>query len=173
VPYIKRVTAAGLLLANADALVGNPQAVPLTGIITGASLSFHSFRTGNSIVEGPFLSTRAASFAVGVIGPDIYLNVIDDVLALSGDGGAAGFLGRLVNLKDTIKALGGALELSRTEEVVRGCVLDQNPDCKEILIRDGFKVVHSGGGFPAPVLVIVTDLANYRTYFGVYPFFPN
>ncbi len=173
VPHIKNLVAAGLLVATADAIVGNPQAINLTGIITGASLSFHKFLAGNTIVEAEFLSDKPTSYEVGVVGPNSYLDAINDLLAVANASNAGEFLGNLANLKATADAAESSFELARVAQVVRGCILDQNPNCKEILLRDGFKVVHSNGPFPAPVLVIITDLDNYKTYSGVFPFFPN
>lgn len=173
IPHIKNLVAANLLFGQAELLVGNPEAIQITGLITGASTSFHRFLVGNTAVEAPFVTTEASSFLAGVIGPDSYLQAINDLQAVASASNPGEFLGRLRNLKDTAEALGAAFTPSRTEEIVRGCVFDQNPECKQMLIRDGFKVVHNSGPFPAPVLVLITDEANFKTYYGVFAFFPN
>ncbi len=173
VPYIKEVVASGLVLATADALVGNPQALPLAGIVTGASVSFHSFRIDPSIVEGMFQSNVPSDYEIGVVGPDAFDVAIDALMNLASVDSPQAFLEAYQGMQDTVTELGFAFRLARPSEVIRGCLFESNPDCREISLQGGFPVVHSSGSFPAPVVVIVTDNVTFETHFGVFAFFPN
>ena len=172
-PHVKRIVASGLLLQQADALVGDPAAQDLVALISGASVSFHNFLAPDTVVEGFFESDDPLAYQAAVIGPDAFQAALDALTNLASARNPLKFSQALDEVKRIGESSAAGYQLSRPHETLRGCLFDANPDCSQLVIGDGFKVVHSSGAFPAPVLVIITDTAALQTHAGVFAFFPN
>lgn len=148
----------------------------IPGIVTGASLSFHSFKLGNSIIE----SNSAAEFPDGniviLIGPTLLADV---QAALSGLGVSFGNLREVreayENVRDTAQAARDALSQNYTQLIpdqsVNGCVFSGVIGCRQLGFSDGIPSVYGTGQFPAPVLMLVYNAVTGEISLGNYLFF--
>ncbi|MCC5867740.1 MAG: VCBS repeat-containing protein [Gammaproteobacteria bacterium] len=133
------------------------QVESVEGIITGASLSFHNFYVGNSIIESRFAGGVPAQTSIVLIGPDLFQQTVDFV----------------DNLNDqTVQSVGDAMGNFRqlidnsnppAGQSLNGCVFTSLP-CRQLVLPDGFPSVYTdtGNPFPAPVLIITYNAATGR-----------
>ncbi|RLA23171.1 MAG: hypothetical protein DRQ61_04530 [Gammaproteobacteria bacterium] len=167
VPIIKQVTSSVAVMKKANALIEQRGAESLEGIITAASLSFHFFNVENSVIEVVGLSDDARAFEIKVIGPDKYEAILD--ILTGGPKPSPKALKKLID--DTTKGVGEQVGIGT--ELMRGCILTLDPQCSQVIVGFGFPVVHTSGGFPGGVLVMLEDISYGRLFLGVYAFFPN
>lgn len=178
-PIVKQVVK-NLQNLAAEGLLQNffePAAIP--GIVTGASLSFHSFGLGNSIIEAYSWAEHASGNRVQLIGPTLVADLFD---AVSGVRDV-----RFNNAREVRRSVRAVREAATSAAgVVRdgfaevypsstlaGCVFDSAPDCRQLGFTDGFPTVHTGGSFPGPVLFIVYDAVSGNVSIGNFLFFPT
>ncbi len=173
-PQVTRLLSSAGVLVTADAIRAQMSPIELSAIITGASQSFHTFELDGSIVEGIELTNAPQALQVTAIGPDLFQNVLDFVGENDPPTDVRGALDYADGLREAVSdGLGAGVRDAETSAVLRGCFFDQNPDCGQIVLTDGFPSVHSNGQFPAPVLILVQDNATGQLYMGVYAFFPG
>ncbi|MEZ5552896.1 MAG: putative Ig domain-containing protein [Pseudomonadales bacterium] len=173
VPYVTRLISTAGVLSEFDALQQEHEVTPLVAIISGASQSFHVFRAGNSIIEATDLSRDGRAFNIKLIGPDRYQAWLD----FATDFEVPTSFQELAELDQAAaEAAAGSLEgtqQTRSNQVLRGCFFDQVNDCSQVVLGNGFPIVHRSGAFPAPAIVILTDRVTGRIHASVYPFFPQ
>ncbi|MDA0738513.1 MAG: PASTA domain-containing protein [Nitrospirae bacterium] len=173
IPHITRLLSSTAILAEANALREEQGAQDLVGIITAASLSLHIFETENSVIEVAGVSNDARAFQVQVIGPDKYQVWLDFVTGAEKPGSVK-------EAAELAKAAGDAAADSQNgtqtavaNNILRGCILEQNLSCSQLVLGFGFPVVHKSGAFPGPVIVILRDVSAGKLYASVYAFFPK
>ena len=169
-PYLGDVAKAMGALIAADALQTYANAGSLAGIITGSSLAIHVFDIDNSVIEGiGFDTLLPEGNSVLMIGPELVddaIGVINAALPNAQD---------LKDLNGIRDAIIGAIEAadafntsfdeanSSPSQGLRGCLLDNSSSCRQLVYPDGFKSVYkvsSGPALPAPVLIVVQNLAG-------------
>ena len=151
----------------------------IAALVTGASLSFHTFSLGNSIIEAQTTSTHKDGLIVLAIGPTLLGDLSD---ALSGVQGV-----QFTTLRDTVESIqqiknaaeeaneavqNGYAEFN-ADSVLDGCVFDNSATCRQLGFSAGIPVVHTSGSFPGPVLLIVYDAVSGQISLGNFLFFPN
>jgi hypothetical protein len=168
----QNLIAEGVLLAYTDS-------VAIPGIVTGASLSFHSFQSGHSIVEAFSAGQFASGHEVQVVGPELVAKIFDAIKGVKDV--------RFSSMKEahkavkTIKsavagvsaALKEQYKIVYPDQLMTGCVFIGAPNCQQLGFSAGLPVVHTSGGFPAPVLLIVHDTVGGNMSVGSFLFFPN
>ncbi len=173
VPHIKRLVASGLVLAEAQALIAEKDAGPISGLITGSSLALHVFKAPNSVAEILGLSRDSRSFNVKVIGPDKYQAWIDFATSFSIP---TSFKDVEELAQGAANAAAGSLagtQIGVVHDRIPGCVIEVAQDCSQLVFGFGFPVVHTSGQFPAPAIIVVHDRTQGKIYAGVFAFFPN
>ncbi len=173
VPYITRLISAGLVIAQADALLANSAVGSINSIITGASLSLHVFNAPNSAIEVAGLADDSRAFNVKLVGPDkfqAWLNFVTDAsIPTSFDD-----LEKLISAAaDAAAGSLAGIQTAVAHDIIPGCIFEFAPDCSQLVIGFGFPVTHTSGVFPAPVLIILRDVSDGKLYAGVFAFFPN
>ncbi|MEM1082295.1 MAG: hypothetical protein AAGH65_12000, partial [Pseudomonadota bacterium] len=170
VPYLGDVAKAMGAIIAADALQAYLNAGSLAGVITGSSLAIQVFDIDNSVIEGTGFDTLLPEGnSVLMVGPELInavINVINQDLPDAED------LKDLNKIRDKIKttidnanAVNTAFDEANSSpsQVLRGCLLDSSPTCRQLLYPDGFKSVYkveSGPALPASVLIVVQNLAG-------------
>ncbi|MCB1682848.1 MAG: PASTA domain-containing protein [Pseudomonadales bacterium] len=164
VPIIKKIgfnlqnlAADGLLRANFDVAT-------LPGIVTAASLSFHQFAAGNSIMESTTASPVAGVNQILLIGPTLLADVQGALSELSVSFTSFDQIrDSFRNIRDTASAAQDAissnLALLTPDESVNGCVFT-SANCRQLGFSGGFPTVYTEGTFPAPVLMLQYNAAS-------------
>lgn len=151
----------------------------IPGIVTGASQSFHAFESGHSIIEAFSAADFPDGHVVQLIGPSL---VSDIASAVSGVAGVR-FNSRKA-VKESVKRVRSAAEgataapraqfkQTTPDQLLNGCVFSTVPGCQQLGFSQGLPVVHTDGGFPAPVLLIVHDVVGGNVSVGSFLFYPN
>ncbi|MEM7704788.1 MAG: putative Ig domain-containing protein [Pseudomonadota bacterium] len=183
VPYLGQVAKSIATIVGADLLGPYANQGAIAGIITGGSLALHVFEIENSVIEGTGFDTLLPEGnSVIFFGPEL----IDAVLAIvTQDLPQAKDLKDLNSIKDAIKkqidmanTVQSAIDnaVSSPSSVLRGCILDNLPDCRQLVYPDGFKSVYkidSGLALPASVGIVVHNLAGGGFAVTVANFFPT
>jgi hypothetical protein len=183
VPYLGDVARAMGTLIAADLLQAYANGGSIVGVITGASQSIQVFEVDNSVIEGfGFDTLLPEGNSVTIVGPELIDAVVD---IINQDLPQASDLKDLNKIKDAIQAeidlannLVDAVKgaVSAPDQVLRGCLFDSRPECRQLLYTNGFDSVYKVNGglsLPAPVVFIVYNLAGGG--FGVFvaPFVPT
>jgi outer membrane protein assembly factor BamB len=182
-PYLGDVARAMGTLIAADLLQAYANGGSIVSVITGASQSFQVFKVDNSVIEGVGFDTLLPEGnSVILVGPEL----INSVLAIiNQDLPQAQDLKDLNKIKDAIQAeitlannLSNAIKgaVSAPDQVLRGCLFDSRPECRQLLYLGGFDSVYKttgGGSLPAPVAIIVYNLAGGGFSVFVAPFIPT
>ena len=172
VANLQNLAAEGLLRATLD-----PAALP--GIATGASLSFHSFELGHSFVEAPVFAEHPDGVIVALIGPTL---VADLATTLNGIRGVRFNSPKAV--KDSFKKIKSTAQKAQAtlqaefkqvtpDGLAQGCIFASDPVCQQLLFESGLPVVHTTGGFPGPVLIVVYDAVSGTVALENFLFFPK
>ncbi|MEE4296430.1 MAG: PASTA domain-containing protein, partial [Wenzhouxiangella sp.] len=148
VPYLGQAARMLGAVIAADLLQTYANFGAISGIITGASQSIHVFGIQPSVIEGlGFDPTLSPNNAVIMVGPAL-LNAVSN---------AASALSSARSIKDVnsaFDAINGILDAadglndawndanSIPMGVVRGCILDNNPACSQLVYPDGFTSVY-------------------------------
>ena len=169
VPLLGQVSRMAGAIQSAGVLEPYANNGGIPGIITGGSLAIHVFDIDNSVIEGlGFDTLLPRGSSVTIIGPEL----LDDVLGLiSAQLPSAASFRDLNNLGDAIaNAILSANEPdaydprnNRPTEILRGCILDSSPDCRQLVYPDGFKSVYkiqTGISLPGPVAIIVRNVSG-------------
>ena len=170
VPYLSDVARAMGTIIGADLLQSYANGGAIAGAITGSSLAIQVFEIPNSVIEGfGFDTLLPEGNSVTVVGPEL----IDAVLAIiNQDLPQANDLKDLNSIRDAVQNqidlatnVNDAFDEANSSPgtVLRGCLLDSSPACRQLVYPDGFKSVYkveSGPALPAPVAIIVHNLAG-------------
>ncbi len=181
-PYLGEVARMLGAVVAADLLQPFVNGGSIVGIVTGGSLAIHVFEIPNSVVEGfGFDPTLSPNNAVVMVGPDL-LDAVQS--AASGLPGASDF--RDVNaVFDAVQTqLDNAENLEQAWKdanstpmgVLRGCILDGTPGCRQLVYPDGFASVYGTDGglsLPGPVLMLVRNLESGNTALFIANFVPT
>ncbi len=170
VPYLGQVARAMGTIIGANLLEPYSNQGAIAGIITGGSLAIHVFEIENSVIEGVGFDTLLPEGnSVIFIGPQLIDKVIDIVTQ---DLPGANDLKGVNSIKDAIqKQFDMATGLRDTindafsspSTVLRGCILDNQKECRQLVYPDGFKSVYevqSGLALPASIAIVVHNLAG-------------
>jgi hypothetical protein len=154
----------------------------IAGIVTGGSLAIHVFDIPNSVIEGfGFDPTLSPNNAVIMVGPEL----IDAAIgAASGLPGASDFkdlnsvIDSVQSQIDNATALKDAYDEANSLPmgILRGCILDNRPDCLQLVYPDGFASVHkvdTGLSLPGSVLILVRNLKSGANALFVANFVPT
>ncbi|MEN1728347.1 MAG: PASTA domain-containing protein, partial [Pseudomonadota bacterium] len=168
-PYVGEVARAMGAVIAADLLQPLTNQGAIAGIITGASQSIHVFEIEPSVIEGfGFDPDLSPNNAVTMVGP----NLLDAVQQAAEGIPEASDFKDLNSTFDTIQTqLDNATALedawnqanSLPMGVRRGCILDNRPDCRQLIFPDGFASVYESDSvlsLPAPVLIITRNLSS-------------
>ena len=148
----------------------------IPGVVTGASLSFHSFSFGNSIIE----SNTAAEFTDGnivlLIGPTLLTSVQSAISGLNVSFGSLRELREAYeNVRDTAQAAQNEVMQNfaqlTPDQSVNGCVFSNVSGCRQLGFSNGMPTVYVEGTFPAPVLVLVYNAVTGELSIDNYLFF--
>lgn len=170
VPYLGDVARAMGTIIGADLLQPYANGGAIAGVITGSSLAIQVFEIPNSVIEGfGFDTLLPEGNSVTIVGPEL----IDAVVAIvTQDLPQADDLKDLNSIRDAIQ---NQIDLANNVvdafdnansipgAVLRGCLLDSSPACRQLVYPDGFTSVYKANGalsLPAPVAVIVHNLAG-------------
>lgn len=184
VPIIRKVVAnmQNLALAGAIKAVAEPDAIP--GIVSGASLSFHGFHLGHSIIEAQTYASDPRSNYVIMLGPTVLVDMATALTKISKASNslsaskariknlmAAGKVvtsshGLLTGLKDGVAS-------GLPDDMLKGCVFDNSLLCQQMGFSAGFPSVHQNGAFPGPVLFLVYDASSGKTSIANFLFMPR
>jgi len=169
VPYLGDVARAMGQVVAADLLRTYANAGSIVGIITGASQSIHVFEIAPSVIEGfGFDPKLSPNNAVTMVGPSLFDAVSG---AASGLPSSSDFKD-LNSAFDAIQAqIDNANDLEQAWKdanttpngIVRGCILDGTPGCRQLIYPDGFASVYESDGglsLPAPILIIARNLES-------------
>ncbi|MES9994416.1 MAG: hypothetical protein ABW098_20895, partial [Candidatus Thiodiazotropha sp.] len=151
----------------------------ISGIITGSSQSFHSFRAENPIIEAYSSLFHTDGYVVHLIGPPAFNDMehILQRLRSNNQGGMAEALGHLKELREqatsmVVDAQEGYSTITASS-VENGCFFDPAADCRQLLFSESLPTVHVTGVFPASVVIVVQDLITGEISVGDFIFFPN
>jgi outer membrane protein assembly factor BamB len=183
VPYIADVSTAMGTIAVANLLEPYFNDGNVIGLVTGSSIALHVFEVPNTVVEGfGFDEVLPEGNDVLIIGPELIGSVLD-VLTL--DLPQAEDFKDLNDVRDEIQEiidLGEGVVKAFSEAnsapsaVLRGCLFDNLPDCRQLLYPNGIKSVYEANGglnLPASVVIVVRNLAGGGMNFIVANFFPT
>ncbi|PVV17345.1 MAG: hypothetical protein B6D78_18935 [gamma proteobacterium symbiont of Ctena orbiculata] len=151
----------------------------ISGIITGASQSFHSFEVDNPIIEAYSTLFHSNGYVVHLIGPPAFstLEFILQRLSSSNQGGMVEALELFNELRETAGSVATNLQDGYStitpSSVENGCFFDAAPDCRQLLFSSSLPVVHASGTFPASVVIVVQDLVTGEISIGDFIFFPS
>ena len=169
VPLLGQVSRMAGAIQSAGALEPYVNNGGIPGIVTGGSLAIHVFDIDNSVIEGlGFDTLLPRGSSVTMIGPEL----LDDILDLiNAQLPSAASFKDLNNLGDAIA--NAILSAGATDaydprnnfpsEILRGCILDTSPDCRQLVYADGFKSVYklqTGIALPGPVAIIVRNVSG-------------
>ncbi len=148
----------------------------IPGIVTGASLSFHSFALGNSIIEADTAAEFPDGNIVLLIGPTLLADV---QAALNGLNVSFGSLREVreayENVRDTAQAARDAVAQNyqqlTPDQSVNGCVFSTVPGCRQLGISNGIPTVSTEGAFPAPVLILAYNATTGELSIGNFLFY--
>lgn len=182
VPYLGEVARAMGAVIAADLLQTYANAGVIVGIVTGASQSIHAFEIEPSVIEGfGFDPTLSPNNAITMVGPSLFDAV----------GAAAGGLPSSSDFKQVntaFDAIQGQIDNASAIEqawkdanttpngILRGCILDGTPGCRQLVYPSGFASVYESDGglsLPAPVLIIARNLESGSTAVFVAAFVPT
>ncbi len=166
-PYLSQVARSMATVIAADLLQQFANGGAIVGPVTGGSLAIHVFEIPNSIIEGSGFSTLLAeNNHVTIVGPTL----IDAVLVALDGLPSAEDAKDLNSINDAIQtqidnadAIGTAWQEANSvpESVLRGCILDNSPACRQLVYPEGLTSVYGAEGglsLPAPVVFIVRNL---------------
>lgn len=167
-PVVKKLLAATGPLITGGLLVEQVGASNGAGVITGASLSFHNFCVGNSILESRGFGPFAEQNTVIVVGPDLFNEALNFADGLKDK-----------NVQDAAEAAGNFREaMNRGDKSVpgqslQGCFLDGASDCRQLVFPDGIESVYTdtGNPFPSPILFFIYNSASSGMQVITAPFF--
>ena len=154
----------------------------IAGIITGSSLAIHVFDIPNSAIEGfGFDPTLSPNNAVIMVGPDLIDAVVGAASGLPGSGDFKDINSAIDSVQtqiDNAAALQNAYKAANSMPmgIQRGCILDNRPDCRQLIYPDGFASVHtvnSGLSLPGSVLILVRNLESGANALYVANFVPT
>jgi hypothetical protein len=157
----------------------------LPGVVAGASLSFHVFKSPFSFIEGELDMDEPANNVVMTVGPD----VLNAVIEAAGTKDALGKAKKADELFDALKELYNKLsDLSTSAKDAfqpdavgyRGCIFSSAPACGQLFYDDGLNSVYTytppgGGGLsglPVPILFVVYNKAGGVVYVDTPVFLP-
>ncbi len=152
----------------------------LPGIITGASLSFHVFNAGGSVIEvngaNRTLPERSDVFLVGsaaIAAVEGVFSALDPSSIEDLDDVWEFFEG----VVDAMEAAGEAAETANQlpSSVFPSCILSSSSTCVELVYPAGFNSVITCSGFvcfPQPVLILVHNLDTGTWAFDLFNFTP-
>jgi type IV secretory pathway VirB2 component (pilin) len=152
----------------------------LEGIITGASLSFHAFNIGGSVIEGYGMNrTDASQNDVFVVGTAAISAVQSALGGLKCNKASFTSLQKVYDciqsIVDGVSAVQGGYELAHQppDDIAFGCILDfgENASCSELVYNSGFKDVNDTR-FIAPVIIIYHNQENGEFASGIFNFVP-
>lgn len=167
-PVVKKLLAATGPLIAGDLLIDQAGATSGAGVITGASLSFHNFCVGNSILEARGIGPFAEQNTVIAVGPDLFNEALSFADNL-----------KEKKLKDAAEAAGNFRDaLNRGDKSVpgqslRSCFLDGATDCRQLVFPSGLESVYTdmGNPFPSPILFFIYNSASSGMQVITAPFF--
>ncbi|MEN1728990.1 MAG: hypothetical protein AAGJ52_11180, partial [Pseudomonadota bacterium] len=170
VPYLGQIAKSMGTIIGADLLQNFANGGNIAGVITGSSLAIQVFEIENSVIEGfGFDTLLPEGNSVTIVGPaliDAVLDIITQDLPNAND------LKDLNSIKDEVQkqidmanALVDAFDEANSSpaSVLRGCILDNLPSCRQLVYPDGFQSVYkveSGLSLPASVAIIVHNLVG-------------
>ena len=167
-PIMGEVVKGALLLAANDFLQTYTNAGSLVGVVTGASLSLNTFDIPGSVIEGfGFDRDFPEGNQVFIIGPSTIDEFRDMLAPLTDHPESFDDLDEMIDFFQGVAD--GAKAFSENffdpanlypSGVVRGCLLDFNSACSELVYDGGFRSVHTSGSFPAPVLFVVRNVST-------------
>ncbi|MCK9537886.1 putative Ig domain-containing protein [Dokdonella sp.] len=166
--FIYQLIRNAVTMAAGDLLQNFVNNTALTGLVTGSSIAIHVFELPNSVIEGYGFNTQLAEANhVLIIGPDL-IEAVRDIITM--DLPSAEDFKDLNDIEEKINDvidLGGAANEaynaanSSPDEVLRGCLFESHPACRQLVYSGGIGSVYTAtGGFdlPAPVIIIVSNL---------------
>ena len=168
-PYVGDVARAMGTIAAADLLQPYVNGASIVGLVTGGSLALHLFEIPNSVIEGigfdPMLSPNNA---VSIVGPDLIdavQNAVDGLPSANDFKDLNTIMDTIQNQIDNADAVGRAWKEANSSPmgVRRGCILDNRPNCSQLIYPDGFASVYQAGSglsLPAPVIIVVRNLES-------------
>ncbi len=175
-PYVRRLVGIAVqtaMFANAEA---GEMVQGAEGIITGASLSLHVFNIPNSVLETSWGSEYPGGMDFVIFGPDVvngYIEYLDAVNSARTANNMREFLQAVNSAFQNLRTAANGEQTLRIDETIRGCILSQDPDCGQLVMYDGYPVVHSIGQLPAPVIFNVRTLGTGVTTTFLANFFPG
>ncbi len=179
-PAITYLENAMIILAAEHLLNQYVNNMGMEGIITGASLSFHIFNAGGSVIEGNGFSRIPGRNKVYLVGPNqvnAARGVIDAFRAEVDGKSINSIIKYIKGIAQAVDDAGGSAQESTQwpTDLAFGCILTDSNQCLELVYQDGFNSVYSRSGFPipAPVLIMVTNLDNGQWAFSLFNFLPG
>lgn len=180
-PIMGETVKGALLLASHDLLQTYANSGTLVGVVTGASLSLHTFSMPGSVIEGfGFDRDFAEGNQVFIIGPSTIDAFLDMLGPLADHPESFDDLGEMSNFFEGVADGAEAFASSVFDPanlspsgVVRGCILDFSSTCSELVYDRGFRSVHTAGAFPAPVLFVVRNVSTGSWGTVIASFFPR
>lgn len=166
-PYLSQVARSMATIIAADLLQQFSNGGAIIGPVTGGSLAIHVFEIPNSIIEGFGFSTLLAeNNHVTIVGPTLIDAVLDalDGLPNAEDAKDLNSISDAIQTQiDNANAIGTAWQEANSVpgSVLRGCILDNSPACRQLVYPDGLASVYGAEGglsLPAPVVFIVRNL---------------
>lgn len=149
----------------------------IPGIVTGASLSFHTFKLGNSIIESDTASKNSDGNIVLLIGPTLLSDLANALSGISGVtfNSVKQAKKSLKTVKktgeDAVAVLQSGFKQITPHESMRGCIFSGLSSCRQIAVSDGIPSVYTDGKFPAPVLMIQYNAVQGTMSIGNFLFF--
>lgn len=149
----------------------------IPGIVTGTSLSFHSFKLGNSIMESVTASRNNDGNIVMLIGPTLLADLANALSGVSGVNFTSmkqakkSIKAVKKSGKEAVAALNTGFKLITPNQSINGCVFTNLSTCRQIAISSGFPSVYTDGKFPAPVLMIQYNAVQGTMSIGNFLFF--
>lgn len=178
-PILGNVVRAAVILVAQNGLVTYANAGNLAGIITAASLSIHVAKIPNSVAEGVGFEAYAQANSTIMIGPDAIQQAQSILSAGLSTASSLKDINKLqANLKsaadignNTVGLVKGAISSPSSRR--RGCLLDANPACQQLVFPDGFDSAYVNDGplaLPAPVLIVTFGLSsgNIGVFVGIF-----
>jgi beta-lactam-binding protein with PASTA domain len=154
-------------------------ALDIPGITTGASLSFHSFESGHSVIEAYSTFGYPSAYTVHLVGPTLISDlgsVINQIRGLNFSSMRQS-IESFKRVKETAdqaeQTLLDGFKTAHPVWVENGCIFTTEPECQQLLFDAGLPIVHADGQFPAPVLIVLQDTVSSQISIGTFLFFPN
>ncbi|MEW8349262.1 MAG: putative Ig domain-containing protein [Candidatus Thiodiazotropha taylori] len=154
-------------------------ALDIPGITTGASLSFHSFESGHSVIEAYSTFGYPSAYTVHLIGPTLISDLTEVINQIRGLNFSSmrESIESFKKVKETAdqaeQTLQAGFKTAHPVWVQNGCIFTTQPECQQLLFDAGLPIVHADGQFPAPVLIVLQDSVSSQISIGTFLFFPN